>query len=123
MLYLSADVASVDGCIAVDGHLLFILPPSPPDSSAVALSLPTDEDHSLSKRSSYYSSFTGVYNREPIARLDRVCEHCYNLYRDAKVDVACRQVPFCKISRATAAPDICNCFLLPSDLYYLDICI
>ncbi|ROT60582.1 crustacean hyperglycemic hormone 3 precursor [Penaeus vannamei] len=45
---------------------------------------------SLIKRTTSFSSCTGVYDRELLARLDRVCEDCYNLYRDVGVAAECR---------------------------------
>ncbi|XP_037788549.1 crustacean hyperglycemic hormone 6-like [Penaeus monodon] len=59
----------------------FILPP-PGDSLT--------GDQSLSKRTLSFSSCTGVYDRELFGRLDRMCEDCYNLYRDVGVAVQCR---------------------------------
>ncbi|XP_047483732.1 crustacean hyperglycemic hormones-like [Penaeus chinensis] len=47
-------------------------------------------DQSLTKRTIAFSSCTGVYDRELLVRLDRVCEDCYNLYRDVVVEVQCR---------------------------------
>ncbi|XP_063614437.1 crustacean hyperglycemic hormones-like [Penaeus indicus] len=46
--------------------------------------------HTLDKRSLSFSSCTGVYDRELLVRLDRVCEDCYNLYRDVGVATECR---------------------------------
>ncbi|XP_027221929.2 crustacean hyperglycemic hormones [Penaeus vannamei] len=46
--------------------------------------------HSLHKRSLSFRSCTGVYDRELLARLDRVCEDCYNIYRDVGVAAECR---------------------------------
>ncbi|XP_047483800.1 crustacean hyperglycemic hormone-like [Penaeus chinensis] len=57
------------------------------------LSSPGDSltgDQSLSKRTMSFSSCTGVYDRELLGRLDRVCEDCYNLYRDVGVAADCR---------------------------------
>ncbi|XP_037788079.1 crustacean hyperglycemic hormone-like [Penaeus monodon] len=47
-------------------------------------------DQSLTKRTISFSSCTGVYDRELLGRLDRVCEDCYNLYRDVGVASECR---------------------------------
>ncbi|XP_047483717.1 crustacean hyperglycemic hormones-like [Penaeus chinensis] len=91
LVALAASAATWDRSFRDEEESPKFLPPSPPDSSAVALTLLTDEEHSLSKRSSYYNSCTGVYDRELIARLDRVCEDCYNLYRDVEVAVGCRK--------------------------------
>nr|AAQ24526.1 crustacean hyperglycemic hormone 2 precursor [Penaeus monodon]AAQ24528.1 crustacean hyperglycemic hormone 2 precursor [Penaeus monodon] len=60
---------------------------------ASILSSPGDslsEDQSISKRSIWFNSCTGVYDRELLVRLDRVCEDCYNLYRDVGVAAECR---------------------------------
>ncbi|XP_047483676.1 crustacean hyperglycemic hormones-like [Penaeus chinensis] len=44
----------------------------------------------LDKRSLSFRSCTGVYDRELHVRLDRVCEDCYNVYRDVGVAAECR---------------------------------
>ncbi|XP_037788550.1 crustacean hyperglycemic hormone-like [Penaeus monodon] len=44
----------------------------------------------VNKRSISFDSCTGAYNRELLTRLDRVCEDCYNLYRDTDVAAECR---------------------------------
>ncbi|XP_063591959.1 crustacean hyperglycemic hormone-like [Penaeus indicus] len=56
------------------------------------LSAPGDSltDQSINKRTVSFSSCTGVYDRELLVRLDRVCEDCYNLYRDVGVAAECR---------------------------------
>ncbi|XP_047483675.1 crustacean hyperglycemic hormones-like [Penaeus chinensis] len=46
--------------------------------------------HALDKRSLSFRSCTGVYDRELLVRLDRVCEDCYNVYRDVGVAAECR---------------------------------
>ncbi|XP_037788076.1 crustacean hyperglycemic hormone-like isoform X2 [Penaeus monodon] len=60
---------------------------------ASILSSPGDSltgDQSISKRTISFNSCTGVYDRELLVRLDRVCEDCYNLYRDVGVAAECR---------------------------------
>ncbi|XP_063614440.1 crustacean hyperglycemic hormones-like [Penaeus indicus] len=44
----------------------------------------------VNKRSISFNSCTGVYDRELLTRLDRVCEDCYNLYRNTDVAAECR---------------------------------
>ncbi|XP_063614439.1 crustacean hyperglycemic hormones-like [Penaeus indicus] len=46
--------------------------------------------HTLDKHSISFSSCTGVYDRELLVRLDRVCEDCYNVYRDLGLAAECR---------------------------------
>ncbi|XP_063614441.1 uncharacterized protein LOC134787591 [Penaeus indicus] len=48
------------------------------------------KDQSIIKRTVSFSSCTGVYDRELLVSLDRVCEDCYNLYRDVGVAAECR---------------------------------
>ncbi|XP_063591958.1 crustacean hyperglycemic hormone-like [Penaeus indicus] len=57
------------------------------------LSSPGDSHtaQSINKRTVSFSSCTGVYDRELLVRLDRVCEDCYNLYRDVGVAAECRR--------------------------------
>ncbi|ROT60594.1 crustacean hyperglycemic hormone 3 precursor [Penaeus vannamei] len=60
------------------------LPPQNP------LLRPPSGAQTANKRSISFDSCTGVYDRELLVRLDRVCEDCYNLYRDTDVAVECR---------------------------------
>ncbi|XP_037788073.1 crustacean hyperglycemic hormones-like [Penaeus monodon] len=46
--------------------------------------------YALDKRNLSFRSCTGVYDRELLVRLDRVCEDCYNVYRDVGVAAECR---------------------------------
>ncbi|KAB7502380.1 Vitellogenesis-inhibiting hormone [Armadillidium nasatum] len=43
------------------------------------------------KRSLYPSNCFGSYNREIFAQLDRVCDDCYELYRNHNVSIECRR--------------------------------
>ncbi|KAA0183715.1 hypothetical protein HAZT_HAZT006157 [Hyalella azteca] len=42
------------------------------------------------KRALFDDSCKGVYDRELFAKLDRVCDDCYNLYRKPTVSYECR---------------------------------
>nr|ANQ38667.1 CHH preproprotein [Thysanoessa inermis] len=46
--------------------------------------------NSITKRSIFDPSCKGFYNREIFQKLNRVCDDCYNLYRDASVGVKCK---------------------------------
>ncbi|XP_047482918.1 crustacean hyperglycemic hormones-like [Penaeus chinensis] len=46
--------------------------------------------HTLDRRSLSFRSYAGVYDRELLVRRDRVCEDCYNVYRDVGVAAECR---------------------------------
>ncbi|KAL7639829.1 UNVERIFIED_CONTAM: hypothetical protein RMT77_009242 [Armadillidium vulgare] len=46
---------------------------------------------SRSKRAIFDSSCKGIYDRDLFAKLDRVCDDCYNLYRQHKVVTECRK--------------------------------
>ncbi|XP_042868654.1 crustacean hyperglycemic hormones-like [Penaeus japonicus] len=70
-----------------DGNEIPTFPHSSLESSPVA-SLAGVQ--TLNKRAISYSSCTGVYDRDLMGRLDRVCEDCYNVFRDAEVAVECR---------------------------------
>nr|BAN91404.1 vitellogenesis-inhibiting hormone precursor [Metapenaeus joyneri] len=52
---------------------------------------PAPGDHTLAKRSLFDLSCTGVYNREVILRLNRLCDDCYNVYREPNVSTECRR--------------------------------
>jgi hypothetical protein len=46
--------------------------------------------HSLSKRSFFDIKCRGVYEKSMYATLDRVCQDCYNLYREPELHTLCR---------------------------------
>jgi len=48
-------------------------------------------DHPLSKRSFFDIQCKGVYDKTIFARLDRVCEDCYNLFREPQLHSLCRK--------------------------------
>lgn len=58
-------------------------------SSSSSLSL-TGIEHPLSKRSFFDIQCKGVYDKTIFARLDRVCEDCYNLFREPQLHSLCR---------------------------------
>ncbi|XP_039277956.1 ion transport peptide-like isoform X2 [Nilaparvata lugens] len=47
--------------------------------------------HPLSKRSFFDIQCKGVYDKSIFARLDRICEDCYNLFREAQLHSLCRR--------------------------------
>ncbi|KAI4488777.1 hypothetical protein M0802_011287 [Mischocyttarus mexicanus] len=47
--------------------------------------------HPLGKRSYLDLSCKGVYDKSIFARLDRICEDCYNLFREPQLHVLCRK--------------------------------
>lgn len=46
--------------------------------------------HLISKRSFFDLQCKGVYDRSIYARLDRICEDCYNLFREPQLHSLCR---------------------------------
>jgi hypothetical protein len=48
-------------------------------------------EHPLSKRSFFDIQCKGVYDKTIFARLDRVCEDCYNLFREPQLHSLCRK--------------------------------
>ncbi|XP_054719769.1 crustacean hyperglycemic hormone-like [Uloborus diversus] len=46
--------------------------------------------HVLQKRSFVQLGCMGMFDRSKFARLDAVCEECYELYREPDVSVMCR---------------------------------
>nr|ABO43964.1 putative ion transport peptide-like precursor [Daphnia magna] len=67
--------------------LLAVLP-SYPSSAMSALS---SGHHSLSKRSFFDINCKGLYDKSIFARLDRICQDCYNLYREPELHTLCRK--------------------------------
>ncbi|XP_018574387.1 ion transport peptide-like isoform X3 [Anoplophora glabripennis] len=47
--------------------------------------------HHLTKRSFFDIQCKGVYDKSIFARLDRICEDCYNLFREPSIHSLCRQ--------------------------------
>ncbi|KAL0278921.1 UNVERIFIED_CONTAM: hypothetical protein PYX00_000597 [Menopon gallinae] len=47
--------------------------------------------HPLSKRSFFDIQCKGVYDKSIFARLDRICEDCYNLFREPQLHSLCRR--------------------------------
>ncbi|RZC33292.1 ion transport peptide [Asbolus verrucosus] len=58
---------------------------SPPNRSLMLLS------HHLTKRSFFDIQCKGVYDKSIFARLDRICEDCYNLFREPQLHSLCRK--------------------------------
>nr|AAD20820.1 prepro ion transport peptide [Locusta migratoria] len=54
-----------------------------------AASSPLDAHH-LAKRSFFDIQCKGVYDKSIFARLDRICEDCYNLFREPQLHSLCR---------------------------------
>lgn len=46
--------------------------------------------HHLNKRSFHDIQCKGVYDKSAFAKVDRICDDCYNLYRETDVDSLCR---------------------------------
>ncbi|XP_019869750.1 ion transport peptide-like isoform X3 [Aethina tumida] len=47
--------------------------------------------HHLTKRSFHAIECQGVYDKSIFARLDRICEDCYSLFREPEVHSLCRK--------------------------------
>ncbi|XP_051175036.1 ion transport peptide isoform X2 [Leptopilina boulardi] len=47
--------------------------------------------HPFSKRSFMDIQCKGVYDKSLFARLDRICEDCYNLFREPQLHLLCKQ--------------------------------
>nr|XP_024218592.1 ion transport peptide isoform X2 [Halyomorpha halys] len=50
--------------------------------------------HPLNKRSFFDLQCKGVYDKSIFARLDRICEDCYNLFREPQLHSLCRSKCF-----------------------------
>ncbi|XP_065167815.1 ion transport peptide isoform X2 [Atheta coriaria] len=50
--------------------------------------------HHLTKRSFFDIQCKGVYDKSIFARLDRICEDCYNLFRETNLHSSCRRECF-----------------------------
>uniref|UniRef100_A0A8D8RWB5 Ion transport peptide n=2 Tax=Cacopsylla melanoneura TaxID=428564 RepID=A0A8D8RWB5_9HEMI len=54
--------------------------------------------HPLSKRSFFDIQCKGVYDKSIFARLDRICEDCYDLFRAPQIHTLCRENCFANIA-------------------------
>ncbi|XP_012221385.1 ion transport peptide-like isoform X1 [Linepithema humile] len=50
--------------------------------------------HPLGKRSFFDIQCKGVYDKSIFARLDRICEDCYNLFREPQLHMLCKKECF-----------------------------
>ncbi|XP_065215707.1 ion transport peptide-like isoform X1 [Planococcus citri] len=48
-------------------------------------------EKSRDKRSFYDIHCKGIYDKSIFARIDQICEDCYNLFREPKLHSVCRQ--------------------------------
>ncbi|ROT68737.1 crustacean hyperglycemic hormone [Penaeus vannamei] len=78
----------------------------------VALAASTTWARSFNKRANFDPSCTGVYDRELLGRLSRLCDDCYNVFREPKVATECR-------SNCFYNPVFVQCleYLIPADLH------
>lgn len=58
--------------------------------------------HHLTKRSFFDIQCKGVYDKSIFARLDRICEDCYNLFREPQLHSLCRWGFWCVSSLGTS---------------------
>lgn len=62
--------------------------------SARDLSSSQGGGHFLSKKSFSSIGCMGTHDRSKFARLDRICEECFQLYRDTEIHKSCREFCF-----------------------------
>ncbi|XP_065345450.1 ion transport peptide-like isoform X3 [Cloeon dipterum] len=66
-----------------------------PFGSGPAATRPLVLNHTLSKRTHFFDiQCKGVYDKSIFARLDRICEDCYNLFREPQLHSLCRKECF-----------------------------
>ncbi|KAL5290133.1 ITP family protein [Megaselia abdita] len=54
-----------------------------------------NRNHTLSKRSTFFDlECKGIYNKSMFFRLDRICEDCYQLFRETSVHKFCKHKCF-----------------------------
>ncbi|XP_017061904.1 ion transport peptide isoform X4 [Drosophila ficusphila] len=52
-------------------------------------------NHNLSKRSNFFDlECKGIFNKTMFFRLDRICEDCYQLFRETSIHRLCKQECF-----------------------------
>lgn len=54
--------------------------------------MPQHNKRSRDKRSFYHIHCKGIYDKSIFAKVDQICEDCYNLFREQKLHTLCRYV-------------------------------
>nr|Q94676.1 RecName: Full=Crustacean hyperglycemic hormones 3; AltName: Full=Pej-SGP-III; Contains: RecName: Full=CHH precursor-related peptide 3; Short=CPRP 3; Contains: RecName: Full=Crustacean hyperglycemic hormone 3; Short=CHH 3; Flags: Precursor [Penaeus japonicus]BAA13481.1 Pej-SGP-III precursor [Penaeus japonicus] len=75
---------------ALSAVLLLVLTASSSARSFDASPSATSGNHSLNKRSLFDPACTGIYDRQLLRKLGRLCDDCYNVFREPKVATGCR---------------------------------
>ncbi|XP_034247189.1 ion transport peptide-like [Thrips palmi] len=76
-------------CVALLG--CFLSSPAPCSAMVLGHYVGHVAHHPLSKRSFFDIQCKGVYDKSIFARLDRICEDCYNLFREPQLHSLCRK--------------------------------
>ncbi|CAH0696078.1 unnamed protein product [Spodoptera exigua] len=61
---------------------------------ALGAAAPPSSSHHVARRSFFTLECKGVYDAAIFARLDRICDDCYNLFREPQLYNLCRFVAF-----------------------------
>lgn len=61
---------------------------------ALGAAAPPSTSHHVARRSFFTLECKGVYDAAIFARLDRICDDCYNLFREPQLYTLCRYVLF-----------------------------
>ncbi|XP_050682721.1 CHH-like protein [Leptidea sinapis] len=61
---------------------------------ALAAAAPPTTTHHVARRSFFNLQCKGVYDAAIFARLDRICDDCYNLFREPQLYTLCRSQCF-----------------------------
>ncbi|XP_061384296.1 CHH-like protein isoform X2 [Danaus plexippus] len=61
---------------------------------AVVVAAPPSTPHHVARRSFFNLQCKGVYDAAIFARLDRICDDCYNLFREPTLFTLCRSKCF-----------------------------
>ncbi|CAF4788128.1 unnamed protein product [Pieris macdunnoughi] len=58
---------------------------------ALVAAVPASTPHHVSRRSFFSLECKGVFDAAIFARLDRICDDCYNLFREPQLYTLCRK--------------------------------
>ncbi|PZC73065.1 CHH-like protein isoform X2 [Helicoverpa armigera] len=61
---------------------------------ALGAAAPPSSSHHVARRSFFTLECKGVYDAAIFARLDRICDDCYNLFREPQLYTLCREKCF-----------------------------
>ncbi|XP_022119612.1 CHH-like protein isoform X2 [Pieris rapae] len=86
---------------------------------ALVAAVPASTPHHVSRRSFFSLECKGVFDAAIFARLDRICDDCYNLFREPQLYTLCRSDCFTTLFFKGCVESLC----LSDEMEELDLMI